>query len=360
VVLAVGVLYAEAETYPASAAAGTVMLEGPDLEQLVAPIALYPDPLLAQMLPASTYPLEIRSAARWLLAHPNASEEAIDGLAMEPAVKALLHYPAVLLMMNHWIDWTRRLGVAFLNQQEDVMGSIQRLRAAALNAGTLKRYLGPEQQVIMDEDGIELLPADDNVLYVPEYDSDMAYTGSCGDACLIYRIGYLCGVWLNNIIDWHNHRVGVGGGWNHGWRPIGEGRPRTHEPWHRDRNEPLPVLLARTEEPGRIRLSGGDVKAARPSSGAFRGNQKFADVQRSLGREWGRPAVTQFSREPGPRPWTAASAERMSPSRSWNWSLPSFVFGGQLDGLARVARSFGGHSLGGGSDGRERGEGRRK
>jgi Protein of unknown function (DUF3300) len=113
---------APVQTYPASAPSA-VLLNKTEMEQLVSPIALYPDPLLAQMLPASTYPLDIRSAAKWLRVHPNPGEAAIDTQALEPSVKALLHCPTVLLMMNRWIDWTQQLGLAFLNQQADVMSA---------------------------------------------------------------------------------------------------------------------------------------------------------------------------------------------------------------------------------------------
>jgi Protein of unknown function (DUF3300) len=106
-----------------------------ELEQLVAPIALYPDALLAQILMASTYPLEIVSAARWVQANPHQQgqelEDALQTQTWDPSVKSLTAFPQVLTMMNEKLDWTQKLGDAFLEQQKDVMDAVQGLRAKA-------------------------------------------------------------------------------------------------------------------------------------------------------------------------------------------------------------------------------------
>ena len=112
------------------------------LEQLVAPIALYPDSVLSQMLMASTYPLEVVEAARWLQSNPGVAgqglEDAMQKQPWDPSVKALTAIPQTLQMMNDKLDWTRQLGDAFLAQQADVLDAVQRLRERADNNGTLK------------------------------------------------------------------------------------------------------------------------------------------------------------------------------------------------------------------------------
>ena len=123
-----------------------------DLDQILAPIALYPDPLLAQIFMASTYPLEVVQAARWVKANPKitgkALEEAMTKQTWDPAVKSITAVPQVLQQMNDKIDWTQKLGDAFLAQQGDVMDTVQRLRAKAYDVGNLK---SSEQQVVKTE-----------------------------------------------------------------------------------------------------------------------------------------------------------------------------------------------------------------
>src|SRR5262245_4161396 len=105
------------------------------LDQLLAPIALYPDALLAQVLMASTYPLEVVQAARWAKANPNLKgtqlENALQQQSWDPSVKSLAAFPQVLTMMSEKLDWTQKLGDAFLAQQKDVMDTVQKLRAKA-------------------------------------------------------------------------------------------------------------------------------------------------------------------------------------------------------------------------------------
>ena len=123
-----------------------------DLDELLAPIALYPDALLAQVLMASTYPLEIVEAARWQKANPTlkdkALEDALEKQTWDPSVKSLTAVPQVLTMMNEKLDWTQKLGDAFLAQQEDVMKTVQALRKKAEAAGNLK---STEQMTVKKE-----------------------------------------------------------------------------------------------------------------------------------------------------------------------------------------------------------------
>jgi len=153
----------------------------PELDQLLAPIALYPDALLAQVLMASTYPLEVVYAARWSKSNPrltgNALENALQSQPWDPAVKSLVVFPTVLAMMSEKLDWTQKLGDAFLAQQRDVMTTVQALRAKALSEGRLKD--SAEQKVIIEtENGttiIKILPTDPEVVYVPTYDPAIVY-----------------------------------------------------------------------------------------------------------------------------------------------------------------------------------------
>src|SRR5215510_2643860 len=123
-----------------------------ELDQLVAPIALHPESLLAQILMASTYPLEVVEAARFVKEQPNIKgdqlNEALKQYTWDDSVKSLVFFPQVLTMMNEKLDWLQKLGDAFLAQEQDVMAAIQRLRARAQNAGQLKST--PEQNVIVE------------------------------------------------------------------------------------------------------------------------------------------------------------------------------------------------------------------
>ena len=151
------------------------------LEQLVAPIALYPDPLLAQVFMASTYPLEIVQAERWTAGNAKlkgrALEEALQNQTWDPSVKSIVAVPQVLKMMNDKLDWTEQLGDAFLAQQDDVVNAIQALRQRAQTKGTLKTT--SQQKVSTQTTGattaVVIEPADPQVIYVPAYDPGVVY-----------------------------------------------------------------------------------------------------------------------------------------------------------------------------------------
>ena len=152
-----------------------------ELDQLVAPIALFPDALLAQVLMASTYPIELVYADRWIAGNPGlkgtALEDALQSQTWDPAVKSLTAFPQVLQMMSSKLDWTQKLGDAFLAQQTDVMATVQTLRAKALAEGTLKD--SKEQKVfVVTENNVTIIkiePADPEVVYVPTYDPSVVY-----------------------------------------------------------------------------------------------------------------------------------------------------------------------------------------
>ena len=164
-----------------SGAAPTItLLSAAALQDLVAPVALYPDALIAQLLPASAYPLEVVQAARWLDQNKNLQSSAPDQFKAsleqqdwDPSVKAMVGFPSVLSLMNDKLDWTSRLGDAFVNQQKDVMSAIQVMRAKAQSAGSLKST--PQQKVVVQDRIIEVQPADPQVIYVPSYNPQVVY-----------------------------------------------------------------------------------------------------------------------------------------------------------------------------------------
>jgi hypothetical protein len=238
------------------------------VEQLLAPIALYPDPLLAQVLPASTYPLEIASAAQWLATNPNPGDASLAGLPWEPSVVALIHYPPVLQYLSANLDWTQALGAAFLNQQADVLNAIQVLRARAMAAGVLAST--PQQQVAETGNDIYIEPVDPQVIYVPEYDPQWLYAGWVGGpgfGGLRFGLGFHIGAWLDNDFDWGHHWIAAGAGWNHGWREGDRGprieHPLVTRPWAHNPAKPGPVLLREpAREPVRDERRGYAVPAA--------------------------------------------------------------------------------------------------
>ena len=158
---------------------GAPVFRPEEIDQMTAPIALYPDSLLAQTLAASTYPLEIVQAARFVQQNKDLKGEKLMAAAKDkdwdPSVKAMLEFPDVLRMMNEKIEWTEKLGNAFLSQQKDVMASVQRLRQKAQESGNLKTT--KEQKVIVEKETkvIVIEPANPQVVYVPVYNPTVVY-----------------------------------------------------------------------------------------------------------------------------------------------------------------------------------------
>jgi uncharacterized membrane protein YgcG len=181
--IAVPVFAQQQATAPAAQAAAPAakVFSQQELDELLAPIALYPDALLAQVLMASTYPLQVVEAARWVKANPGvkdkALEEALQKQDWDPAVKSLAVLPQVLAMMNEKLDWTQKLGDAFLAQQADILKTTQALRAKAQAAGNLKST--PEQTVKTEKEGDKTVyiiesPKPETV-YVPTYNPATVY-----------------------------------------------------------------------------------------------------------------------------------------------------------------------------------------
>src|SRR6516165_7606787 len=165
---------ADAMPYPSQPATA---LSQEQLDALLAPIALYPDQLLSQVLMASTYPLEVVEAARFVQQNPGLKGEALDqalaGKIWDPSVQSLAAFPQVLAMMNDKLDWTQQLGDAFLANQEQVMQTVQSLRARAQAAGNLQST--EQQRVIVQERTIIIEPAQPQVVYVPVYNPLVVY-----------------------------------------------------------------------------------------------------------------------------------------------------------------------------------------
>ncbi len=218
------------------------------LDQLLGPIALYPDPLIAQILPASTLPTQVVLADRYVSGGGDPNQ--IDQQPWDPSVQALARYPSVLKWMDDNLNWTTELGQAFLNQQQDVMVSIQRLRQSACNVGNLQST--PQQQVVNDGGDIEIVPADPQVIYVPVYQPDQVYYQTCyGPPFISFGIGWPIGLWLNCDFDWGHHHIIV---WGHD-------HPRPPNWWHeppRQRNPGQVTVWHPHNYPGAVVVHGGD------------------------------------------------------------------------------------------------------
>lgn len=168
------------------------------LEQLVAPIALYPDSLLAQVLAASTYPVDVVAAARWIKKNPNLSQDEIkaelQNKKWDPSVQGIVFFPELLAKMNDNLDWTKDLGDAFMAQQKDVLDTVQVMRAKAKEAGTLKSDTNQKVEAT-DEGQIQIESADPELVYVDNYVPSESY-----------------GSW-NNGGSWYYPQIAVAPAW---------------------------------------------------------------------------------------------------------------------------------------------------
>lgn len=176
----VDVAWAQSEPTPAPAPAEAAQsFSTEQIDALVAPIALYPDPLLTQILMASTFPLQVVAATRWVEepAHKGLSGDALTKALepenWDPSVKSLVPFPEVLAKMNADLDWMQQLGYAFAEQQADVLNSVQRLRRQAQSNGSLQST--PQQVVRTEQQEIVIEPAQPNVIYVPSYNPTTVY-----------------------------------------------------------------------------------------------------------------------------------------------------------------------------------------
>jgi uncharacterized membrane protein YgcG len=229
------IAFAQQPAQPAAAAAAAPAASGKtfsqqDMDEILAPIALYPDALLAQVFMASTYPLEVVEAARWQKANPSLKEKALEDALQkqgwDPSVKALTAVPQVLTMMNEKLDWTTKLGDAFLAQQEDLLKTVQSLRKKAETAGNLK---SGEQMTVKKETEnnvlvIKIEQPKPEVVYVPTYNPATVYgpwwygypppyyyypPGYAYGTGVAFATGVVVGAAIWGNIGWGNNNVNI-------------------------------------------------------------------------------------------------------------------------------------------------------
>jgi hypothetical protein len=288
------------------------------LDQIVAPIALYPDALLMQILMASTYPLEVIEAERWTKKNPDLKGDALDkALAdkgWDPSVKSLTHFPTVLVRMSDNLDWTKDMGDAFLGQQKEVLDAIQRMRHKAYELGNLKST--PEQNVIVEPAAakaegqtvvvqqappqiIKIEPAQPQVVYVPTYSSTVVYgpppptvyypavyaypPGYVATASLLsFGAGMAVGAALWGGCNWHSGDVNVNYNYNY-TRNTNVGNINKPEHWRHDPQHRRGVNYRNDAVAKKYGQPGAADRAARDNA---RGYQRPGSAQT-------RPASTQ-------------------------------------------------------------------
>jgi hypothetical protein len=248
-----------------------------ELQQLVAPFALYPDALVAQILAASTYPTQIVEADRWLQKHPKLQGEElareVDKESWDPSVKALTQFPSVLAKMNESLSWTSAVGDAYFNQQQDVLDAVQVMRKRAEDAGTLQST--SQQTVATQGSTIVIEPADPSVCYLPMYDPWTVY----GAPLAVYP-GYIFGPWVGPEF-YFGPGIGLGffGGYGWGWPAWGFDWRRREVLFHRD------IYVSRS--PSFFHRSPGDRDRFRPGQNGspFRGSHDGggSDHNRGIG-----------------------------------------------------------------------------
>jgi len=249
---------------PSLARADNQTLSDAQLEQLVAPVALYPDPLLAQTLTASTYPLEIVKAARWVAENPDvkgdALESAMQQQTWDPSVKALTAVPQVLQMMSDKIDWTQQLGEAFLAQPDELTTAIQTLRAKAADNGSLKTTTGervtrvpapppPGPPPAVEPTYIAIEPIDPDEVYVPVYDPSVVYgpwpypdyppyywypPGFVVGGAIFFGTAFFVGPALWCHYDWFGRRVNINVALYNRFNHTQLANTAANQAWHHD------------------------------------------------------------------------------------------------------------------------------
>jgi hypothetical protein len=263
-----------------------------ELDQMLAPIALYPDDLLAQVLMAATYPLEVVEAARWVQANPGLSGDqlaaALEQQDWDPSVKSLVSFPSVLQMLSDRLDWTQKLGDAFLAQKDQVMDTVQKLRQRAQSQGYLQTT--SQEKVVVDpqSQAIDIEPADPQVIYVPAYDPTVVYGPWWWPAYPPYYY-YPPGLVITG--GFIGFRVALGLAWGYAWGGFD---------WHRHdvlinvtRNERFNNRIDRNRYESHVTAGGG-------GQGAWK-----HDPAHRRGVAYRTPSVAQqFGR--GPRPGASA------------------------------------------------------
>jgi hypothetical protein len=374
-----------------------------ELEKLVAPIALYPDPLLATLLPASVYPLEIVQAARFVADTNNLAK--LDAQPWDKSVKAVARVPDAIQKLNDDISWTIELGEAFLAQDKDILDAIQSLRSKAQKAGTLQttpqqivvvtnmviEKTVEERVVVVTNTVVQIQPSSSSVVYVPAYNPytvyypPPAYVYNPYAPLVTFTAGVAMGAIIANNCNWygggcyhgdvdididHNYNVNrdstrnVNRDGTAGTRPSSTG---TQKKWQPDQSRlgksgsPTATASARNAQ-----TRGWDSGGARPSTGASgtRPSTGAAGARPSTGAAGARPSTGAAGARPSTgtpsasRPSPSTGASRSSPSAS-NRSSSGSAYGGMSSGSsARSYSSRGSSSRSGGfSGGRSRGGG---
>lgn len=302
----------EEQTAPAPPAQ---TLSAQQLDDLVAPIALYPDPLLGQVLAASTYPVELVEAQQWLKTVNLSGQALMDAAKQQdwdPSVQALVAMPDVMNLLTQDIRWTTDLGNAFLAKQGDVMGAVQTMRQRAQANGQLKSNQQETVSTNYDngQSAIEIQPANPEVIYVPSYDPYYVY-GYGAYPPLYYPDGY----WFEPGIDIGFYFGGWGGwsygGWGWGWRPN----------WFA----------------GNLYINHGFFDRYHYHYGGFGGNRNV--WAHDPGHRWGAGYPSSVANRFG----GAEHAARINEGRSGNWH----TFGGGNNGFRGSANAFNGSRVNG-------------
>jgi len=338
-------------------------LPAAQLDQLLGPIALYLDPLIAEILPASTLPTQIVLADRYVV-----GGGAPNQIAQQPwdeSVQAIARYPSVLKWMDDNLNWTVQIGQAFLNQKPDVMASIQRLRGTASKLGNLQS--SPQQQVITDGSDIEIVPADPQVIYVPVYQPDQVYDDAAyGSPFITFGGGYPFGPWMGYDCDWGDgNLIFWGNGYSrpaNWWRESSRQRDMSHAGVWRANNHPGAVAanrgdrgyggntLSRAATPAAIRqeLAHPVAQQAERSAGVSRSATaqaaRPANVYRSAPASVQRAAPFRRPESNGAFIGIQSSHETRNYSNRGQQSMRSFT---RSAPVSRPARSFGGGGGGG-------------
>ena len=289
-----------------------------DLQQLVAPIALYPDALVAQILAASTYPTEIVEADRWMQSHSKLKGEElakeVDRQPWDPSVKALTQFPSVLENLDKNLTWSSSLGEAYVNQPQDVTDAVQTLRQQARSAG----YLNSNEQEKVTSQGSKIViePANPEVVYVPAYDPWLVY----GAPIVAYPGWYpVPGIFWGGIGLSFGLGFGIGyfGGFGWGWGHWGYD-------WHGRRAFfDHHAYVSHSREFGHEGFHHGDFGRGGLHGGDFHGSSSFH-------------GSSGFHAQPGTR----------------SGAFSGFDHGGNVRGFSSRGRSsFGGGSRGGGFHG---------
>jgi hypothetical protein len=380
---------------PVADSSADQVLKPEQLDALVAPIALYPDTLLAQVLMASTYPLEVVQAERWTTEHKNLEGDRLKKEAekqgWDGSVKSLLATPSVLIMMSKKLDWTQKLGDAVLAQQADVMDAIQRLRAKAY--ATEKLRSTKEQKVTLRQEGsrqvVAIEPTDPGTIYVPYYDPAVVYgewpypdyppyyyypedgylPGIFGTG-IAFGAGYALWRWVaggrfwGGNINWGGGQININRGahvshWQHNpqhRRGVGYNNPNVRQRFAGNTNRPgnKGQLNSRGRDgqqvlkPGADRTKLGEHRPANRAKAGDRARSKQAG-QANRRSQASRPSHQRTARSAPARrvahrrPHRAPSRVARGPGRSFGFAAPRGRIGG---------RGFGGGGFRGGRGGR--------